>query len=88
MPIYTGTTRDGSDMQEAEGVYVSPDGEEWSSTPYSTVGSRTWDEVYNHLVDHRHSMNMERDLILQKRSLLSKRCRDYLIKTMAKAETK
>mgnify|MGYP003650412831 FL=1 len=35
MPMYTGKTRDGSDMKEVEGMYVNPDNDdEWSSEPY------------------------------------------------------
>ena len=33
--IYSGKSEDGSDMYPVKGVYVSPDGEEWSNMPYT-----------------------------------------------------
>ena len=35
MPIYTGYSADGSDMQEFQGMYVSSCGNFWSSTPFT-----------------------------------------------------
>jgi hypothetical protein len=37
MTIYYGKSADGSDMEEAPGVYGSPCGEFWSSTPFSRI---------------------------------------------------
>ena len=34
MPFYTGRTADGSDMKESTGMYLHPNGREWSSVPY------------------------------------------------------
>lgn len=34
MAFYTGKTKDGSDMQEVQGMYISENGEEWSNKPY------------------------------------------------------
>ena len=34
MPFYTGSSADGSDMHEAQGMYVSPCGKYWSNMPF------------------------------------------------------
>ena len=34
MPFYFGKSKDGSDMQEFEGMHVHPNGREWSNTKY------------------------------------------------------
>ena len=33
--LYTGKSADGSDMYPAQGMYMSPDGEQWSNQPYN-----------------------------------------------------
>lgn len=35
MPLYTGYSADGSDMQEFQGMYISSCGNFWSSTPFT-----------------------------------------------------
>ena len=79
--IFTGKTADGSDMYPAMGAFVSPDGEEWSSEPY-TKEDKMWQELYSELADRRHSLRMEYDLVLAKKSTLNRRHRDYVIHLM------
>lgn len=78
----TGRTKDGSDAVIPKGVYMSPDGTEWSSEPY-TKEQRAQDSMYkeiiNHLEYHSRSIFDEYNLIMSGDSKLSKRCRDYVI---------
>ena len=81
MPFYTGKTADGSDMEEVQGMYVSPDGKEWSNHPYPTSREdRLWGRIYAHLCDNHRSMNDEYELILRKASLMPRAERDHLKK--------
>lgn len=75
--IFTGKSADGSDMYPAQGVYVSPDGEQWSNKPY-TKEDRMWGEIYPHLAKNLRSLEDEYELINQRKSTLSKRLRDYV----------
>lgn len=78
-PFYTGSSADGSDMREFEGVYLHPNGEEWSSTPYKLSKE---DRLYWSIRDHingKRSFQMEYELILAKKSKLSSAERKYLI---------
>ena len=79
--ILTGKSADGSDAYPAMGVFVSPDGEEWSSEPY-TKEDKMWQYLYPELSRLRHSLRMEYDLVLEKKSTLSRRLRDYVIHLM------
>ena len=90
MPFYTGKTADGSDMEEVEGMYLSPNGKEWSSVPYkypyiqenekfTDKEHRLYWEIYDYL-NGKRSFRDEYNLILEKKSELSKAQRDYLIK--------
>lgn len=78
----SGKTKDGSDAIIPLGVYVSPDGKEWSNMPY-TKEQRSQDnthkEIINHLEYHSRSIFDEYNLIIEGKSKLSKRCRDYVI---------
>ena len=56
MPIYTGSSADGSDMKEFRGMYVSPCGEFWSNMPI-TREQKAYDKVYDHCERYRKSIN-------------------------------
>lgn len=75
--IFTGKSADGSDMYPAKGVYVSPDGKEWSNMPY-TKEDKMWEELYPYLAKNLRSLKDEYELINQKKSPLSRRLRDYV----------
>ena len=72
MTIYTGKSADGSDMYPAQGVFVSPDGQEWSNMPY-TKEDKMWIELYPYLAKNLRSLKDEYSLIQQKKSGLSRR---------------
>lgn len=76
--IYTGSSADGSDAYPVEGMYVSPDGNEWSNQPY-TEEDRMWNKIYHHLAKNLRSLQDEHELIKQKNSGLSSRLRSYVI---------
>jgi hypothetical protein len=76
--IFTGKSADGSDMFPANGVYLSPDGEQWSNIPF-TKEDKMWEQIYNHLATNLRSLQMEYDLIQQKKSTLSRRLRDHIV---------
>jgi hypothetical protein len=79
--IFTGKSADGSDMYPANGVYLSPDGEQWSNMPF-TKEDKMWGQIYDHLASNLRSPRMEYDLIQQKKSKLSRRLRDHLVYLM------
>ena len=79
--ILTGKSADGSDAYPAQGVFVSPDGEEWSNMPY-TKEDKMWQELYPYLAKNLRSLKDEYDLIQQKKSDLSKRLRDFVVHLM------
>lgn len=81
--IFTGKSADGSDAYPAEGLYLSPDGEQWSSEPY-TKEDKMWHDLYPELSKLRHSLRMEYNLVLEKKSTLSRRHRDYVVHLMTK----
>jgi hypothetical protein len=76
--ILTGKTADGSDAYPVEGMYVSPDGEQWSNKPY-TKEDKMWHELYPYLAKNLRSLKDEYELINKKKSNLSKRLRDYVV---------
>ena len=81
MPIYTGKSADGSDMREAEGVYINPNNpDEWSNQMYPEQAKehRTYLEVFNYM-DGKYTLNDVYKQILEKSCLLNKRCRDYVL---------
>jgi len=80
--IFTGKSADGSDAYPAKGVYLSPDGKEWSNMPY-TKEDKMWEALYPELAKRLHSLEMEYELILQKKSTMSRRHRDYVVHLMA-----
>ena len=79
--ILTGKSADGSDAYPAQGVFVSPDGEQWSNMPY-TKEDKMWQELYPYLAKNLRSLKDEYELIKQKKSQLSRRLRDFVIYLM------
>jgi hypothetical protein len=79
--IFTGKSADGSDMYPVKGVFVRPDGKEWSNMPY-TKEDKMWDKLYPELAKRMHSLKVEYDLVLSKKSTLSRRLRDFIIHLM------
>mgnify|MGYP003511826203 CR=1 FL=1 len=81
MPFYTGKSADGSDMKEFEGMFVNPDNDqEWSNTPYHSQQKQI--NVKNEVLDYmngRFTLNDVRGQIINKKCLLSTRCRDYVM---------
>jgi hypothetical protein len=75
--IYTGKSEDGSDAYPAQGVFVSPDGNEWSNQPY-TKEDKMWQELYPYLAKNLRPLKDEYDLVQQKKSQLSRRLREYV----------
>ena len=80
--IFTGKSADGSDMEEVEGVYMHPDGKQWSSEPWIiTKEDRMYWEIRDH-IDGKRSLQDEYDLVKAKKSTLSRALRDFLVKFM------
>lgn len=79
--ILTGKSADGSDAYPPMGMFVSPDGEQWSNQPY-TQEDRMWKELYPHLAKKLISLEDEYELVKQKQSTLSRRLRDYVVHLM------
>jgi hypothetical protein len=89
MSFYTGRTVDGSDMMEAQGMYISDCGTYWSNQPITDeqkkdakeyeYHQRMHNNIHNHLNGCR-SFKKEYNLIKKKQSTLPKSLRDYLIK--------
>lgn len=75
--ILKGKSADGSDAYPAQGLFVSPDGEEWSNMPY-TKEDKMWQELYPYLAKNLRSLKDEYELVLKKKSNLSRRMRDYV----------
>ncbi len=88
MPIYFGKSRDGSDMQEFGGMFVSPDGKEWSSEPYTNEQhlankeqkkqQRIYKEIYDYCASKIISFRDAYNEISRKESGLSARCKKML----------
>jgi hypothetical protein len=81
MPIYTGKSEDGSDMQLAEGAYVNPDNEnEWSSEMYPAQKKvMAQKERVLDYMNGIYCLNDVRDQILRKECSLSRSDRDYVM---------
>jgi len=84
MPIYTGKSADGSDALEV-GLYISPDETIWSNIPFTPD---QWKEekrrqrhrkVFDHIAKNCRTLRDEYNLIQQRKSVLSKACRNYII---------
>jgi hypothetical protein len=79
--IFTGKSADGSDAQVAEGLHVNPENpSEWSNTPYppSKEQKMAW-EIYDHIAKNNRTLKDEYDLIQQKKSILSRRLREFVV---------
>lgn len=79
--MYTGKSADGSDMYPAMGLFMSPDGNQWSNQPY-TQEDKMWQELYPYLAKNLRSLKDEYELIKVKKSDLSNRLRNYVIHLM------
>lgn len=88
MPIFTGSSEDGWDMREAQGAYVSPDGNEWSTLPYTLEQSyhqKEYDRETRMIQSLKPYIKCTKDLhteyqkILDKKSNLSKSQRDWIV---------
>ena len=51
MSIYRGKSVDGSDMEEMDGAYISPNGKYWGSEPIS----RKKEQEFDRFTEHRES---------------------------------
>jgi hypothetical protein len=76
--ILTGKSADGSDAYPVQGMFVSPNGEEWSNKPY-TKEDKMWGELYPYLAKNLRSLNDEYELIKENRSNLNRRLREFVI---------
>jgi hypothetical protein len=74
MPFYTGRTKDGSDMQEAQGMYISEDGTQWSNQPFPIHR-----ELKRHLRYVNLSFKEAHEAMLNGTSKASKRVQRYVI---------
>lgn len=80
MTFYTGKSRDGSDMKEVKGVYISEDGNSWSNKPLTKAHreqdkeERDYDAIFN-ICSNRHLTFRElHQLVLDKQpTMLSSR---------------
>ncbi len=81
MPFYTGKSRDGSDMEEVEGMYVNPNNpDEWSSVPYPEQAKliRIKNEVLEYM-NGRFTLNDVYKQIKEKKSGLSARYKKFVL---------
>jgi hypothetical protein len=67
------------------GMFASPDGEEWSSEPY-TKEDKMWEKVYNHLSKNLRTLRDEYEMIMNKKSTLPRVLRDYIVWVINKDE--
>jgi hypothetical protein len=74
MPFYKGTTKDGSDMVEIQGMYISENGKEWSNKPYPIHR-----ELHRHLTYVKLDLKTAYEAMLNNASKASKRVQKYLI---------
>jgi hypothetical protein len=74
MAFYTGSTKDGSDMQEVQGMYISEDGNGWSNQPYPIHR-----ELYRHLRYVDLGFKEAYEAMLNGTSKASKRVQKYVI---------
>lgn len=74
MAFYVGKTKDGFDMKEVQGMYISEDGNKWSNTPYPIHR-----ELYRHLKYVNLSFKEAHEVILNGVSKASKRVQKYIL---------
>lgn len=89
MPIYQGRSANGEDAIQV-GMYISPDGKEWSNMPFTQEQREIektyrihW-KVWDWLRKNGRTMKEEYELIQQRKSNLSKVCREYVIDFIGK----
>jgi hypothetical protein len=81
--MFTGRTADGSDAHPSLGMFVSPDGEQWSNMPF-TAEQRRYDKAYRHyekIINHvkdKRTFREEHELVKSGASLLPKAYRATL----------
>ena len=74
MPFYKGKSKDGSDMEEVQGMHISEDGKEWSNMPYPITR-----ELTRHLRYVDLSLKEAHQAIIDGTSKASKRVQKYLL---------
>lgn len=90
MPFFTGSSSDGSDARRVWGVFVNPNNDnEWSTEPYNEEQKafvrednrqyRLKMSVVNYMKENKLSLDDLRDLVVSKKSNLSKIQRDYVL---------
>ena len=85
MPIFYGKSADGSDAKIFEGVYHNEVTGQWSNDPNMIFtreemkDQRMYIFIYEYLAKNLRSLKDEYDLIVAKKSELSKSYRDYII---------
>jgi hypothetical protein len=85
MPIFYGQSADGSDMKMFEGVYHNEVTDKWSNIPEMIFTKkerkeqRVYSFVYDYLAKNHRSFIDEYELIIAKKSELSKLYRDYIV---------
>ena len=81
MPIYTGKSPDGSDMEEFSGMYVDPNYSNlWSSEPYrpQLKQMRVRDKVLDYM-NGKYTLNEVYLQIKAKKCPLNYKCRQYVL---------
>lgn len=90
MPFFTESSSDGSDARRVWGVFTNPNNDnEWSTEPYNEGQKafvrednrqyRLKMSVVNYMKENELSLEDVKDLILNKKSSLSKTQRDYVM---------
>jgi hypothetical protein len=74
MAFYTGTKPDLSDIREIGGLYISEDGNQWSTSPYPIHR-----ELYRHLKYVNLSFKEAYEAMLKGTSKASKRVQKYVL---------
>lgn len=82
--LISGKSRDGSDARPFYGMFVSPDGNEWSSEPYTKKQQLDYKnhETYWDIMNfHKNELTFEEiyETIQNKTSKLSRKHRDFVI---------
>jgi hypothetical protein len=72
--LITGTTKDGFDAKEVQGMYISENGNEWSNKPYPIHR-----ELYRHLKYVNLSFKEAYEAMLNGTSKASKRVQKYVL---------
>lgn len=91
MAFFTGRSEDGSDAIQS-GVYLSPDGKNWSSAPYTAEqkAHKKDEDLYWSIIEHlkkkynenkgfQEKLLAEYNLVVEKKSDLNRKQRNWLI---------